>query len=680
MKQLDFKPFADTMQNELIKKLNDQNLTVVRVNIGLDLLWEEYLQSYPKEVNGIFRERRHYDGNYDKSFVRRLGNLLFINNETLEVSTIWDIEAEGYFQQVCDKMSEYVKFHFSINRFGGYFYTTEKVAGHLASQDNIDPSIIWDHFYIEVPRQYLVPNDEIGGITGNLSTGFSMLYDSLQKFSLESVQIVLELIEQGSLYRGMEMKPAVKSFMEVLQNAPQDNTFLYAIVQAKLNSHVARFKNTAIGSLVEDIQSGMDLEKAVISFEKKVAPENYKRTSSVITKAMIEQAQKKLAELGCEDSIYRRMATIQDIPVEEALYVHQPKEQVLDVFGEMKKDAGSKPKFNKVEEISIQDFVKNVLPTAKSVKAYVESKHIQNLVTLTAPKYPESKNIFKWDNPIGWSYNGEVTDSITARVKEAGGQVDAEFRVSLAWHCADDLDLHMIEADGAHIYYSSYRNKKSPLGGMLDIDMNGIDKKDDENPVENIFYTSVPKDGKYHVYVHNYSTKQRGRSNEFTLQVAFKGELYNFTYPKNVPDGRSVKALDIIINDGQLKEIEVLNPDIISDQVTSQEIWGLKTNSLVEVTRIISSPNYWNENKIGNSHLFFILEGCNSDEPQRGFYNEFLKQEFNENRKVFEVLGSKTRTEVTNNQVAGLGFSETKRAELIVQVEGAMSRYLKIKF
>jgi len=94
---------------------------------------------------------------------------------------------------------------------------------------------------------------------------------------------------------------------------------------------------------------------------------------------------------------------------------------------------------------------------------------------------------------------------------------------------------------------------------------------------------------------------------------------------------------------------------------------------------VMLSPNYWN-GAIGNKHYFFILEGCVSDESPRPFFNEFLKEDFNENRKFFEVLGSKIKVEPTENQLSGVGFSETKRDAVIVRVEGNFKRMLKIKF
>ena len=63
-----------------------------------------------------------------------------------------------------------------------------------------------------------------------------------------------------------------------------------------------------------------------------------------------------------------------------------------------------------------------------------------------------------------------------------------------------------------------------------------------------------------------------------------------------------------------------------------------------------------------------MTKECACDEPMRGFYNEFLTGELNEHRKVFELLGDKTKCAVADEQLAGLGFSSTKPAQVKVRL------------
>ena len=113
----------------------------------------------------------------------------------------------------------------------------------------------------------------------------------------------------------------------------------------------------------------------------------------------------------------------------------------------------------------------------------------------------------------------------------------------------------------------------------------------------------------------------------------------------------------------------------------SQDLWGMKTNDFVPVQTMMLSPNHWDGKQVGNKHHFFLLEGANNPEATRGLYNEFLKPELNQHRKVFEVLGSKFMVDPTQEQLAGLGFSSTVRAEATVRVTTAEGkRVYNLKF
>lgn len=52
-------------------------------------------------------------------------------------------------------------------------------------------------------------------------------------------------------------------------------------------------------------------------------------------------------------------------------------------------------KFSRVEEVSAEKFVNDILPTAKDVEALLENRHAQNMVSLIAPVNKESKSMFK---------------------------------------------------------------------------------------------------------------------------------------------------------------------------------------------------------------------------------------------------------------------------------------------
>ena len=390
---------------------------------------------------------------------------------------------------------------------------------------------------------------------------------------------------------------------------------------------------------------------------------------------MIKSAQAKIVELGLESSLERRFATKNDIKVTDVLFssVH---EKPIDVFASLIQETNRQnTKINKVETVTIDKFINDIVPHASKIEVLLENHLKNNFVSVLAPEHTSAENMFKWDNKYSWAYNGDLTDTIKERVKAAGGNVEGDLRVSLAWYNSDDLDLSCIEPGGATIYY---HNKRSTNGGHLDLDMNGIDKHSDTEPVENLIYGDRNKmaKGDYKFIVNQYS-KRKNTDVGFDLQLEFDGKIQMFSFPKMFNSRETV----FVVNwDGKNFTLKNVWDELTVGSTSTQDVWNIKTNEFVPVSMIMNSPNYWGENKSGNKHTFFILEGCKNDEPARGFFNEYLKNELNEHRKVFEVLGAKTKAvpDLTQDQVSGIGFSETLRNEITVKVTGKTQRVFNV--
>jgi hypothetical protein len=131
----------------------------------------------------------------------------------------------------------------------------------------------------------------------------------------------------------------------------------------------------------------------------------------------------------------------------------------------------------------------------------------------------------------------------------------------------------------------------------------------------------------------------------------------------------------VTVAEATLKDSKFTIEHKLDSSATSKNVWGLDTNRWVKVNNILLSPNVWNEEKrTGNEHLFFIIDSCKNPDSARGIYNEFLRPEFEANRKVFELLGNKTKAAPTDNQASGLGFSSTRRDKVTVRVTGKTQR------
>jgi len=65
-----------------------------------------------------------------------------------------------------------------------------------------------------------------------------------------------------------------------------------------------------------------------------------------------------------------------------------------------------------------------------------------------------------------------------------------------------------------------------------------------------------------------------------------------------------------------------------------------------------------------------MLKGCKNPDATRGIYNEFLRSDLDQHRKVFEIVGSKTKCQPSDDQLSGLGFSSTRSDVVTIVVNG----------
>lgn len=656
----DFKPFALALRQHFAAMSQHE---LYRVDIDGDTMWQTYLAEFPEGSNPMFRVRTEHDGSYDRAFVRKLGNVVRLNSDGT-LTSIWDLSDLAHpYNVVADALASLVH----SAPIAGLFRSNENKLGVVSNIENREGKTHeWHHFHADVATRH--HTREVDTVLGNANTTMMVLRRGLEEIPVSVVDDVLDLITEGNLYRGDEFKPALLDFRALQQGyslctgEQSKAVFLWRNWQ----SPSARVRNTAIGTLLQDLADGQDLERAVKSFEQKVAPTNYKRPTALITASMVTAATDTIRELGLESALERRFATIGDLSVNNVLWVDgqvapQMKDGLTDLL--MTEVKPAKPGMAKaVTQIDIDTFMRDVLPTARGMELFLANPLQSHLMSLTAPAQPDAAPLFKWGNNFGWSYNGNITDSIKEKVKAAGGNTNAVLRVSLAWFNFDDLDLHAQCPDG-HVSFLSKM-------GILDVDMNAGSGKT-RVPVENLSWVA-PKDGRYTIRVNQYARRETSNVG-FTLEVENHGQVTQYSYHQAVAG--TIAALELTVRGEKIIGLTVLNDKIVGQGI-SQTKWGVPTEAFVPVTTVLNSPNHWDGERTGNKHWFFMLAGCQNDEPTRGIYNEFLKPELETHRKVFEVLGNKTKCLPTAQQLSGIGFSSTQRDAVTVKVTDASSNRL----
>lgn len=695
-----------------------QSGKLFRVKLTGNEVWDIYLNSFPAEHNPVFRdpESSTHNCNLCKNFVRRYGNIVAID-DNFNITTMWDVEGapEEYtasakavanavrksvissvFFETFDELNslnyEKCKKTNTVFRLGlaqnFKKYTQEEVNKYGVV--NTTDVYTFNHLHLDIPSAFVdMSGKSVENIMGKFLSDKEVFMRGMETISLDTLMLVRDLINQGSLLDGTTHSAKVEAMINVkkeFDEVPKSKRDNWCWVKS-YNFPLAKFRNELIGVLCVELSEGMELNKACENWNKRVDPVNYMKAKAPITATQIKEAKKFVEENGYEESFDRRFASMEDIKVSEILHANAGDGKIknVSIFDNVKSTSTrhKRSEFDKVEEVPIEKFMSDILPSCTSVEAFLQNNHEGNLVSLTTANNPDSKPIFKWDNNYSWTFKGNLAgkSQIKEAVKTAGGNVDGVIRSSMIWNESgsdnSDLDLWCLQPDGVRIGYSmGFRadsgNKFTTLSGQLDLDNTGPGSK---IGIENIYFKDINKlkNGTYLFYVHQYS--DRG-SKGFKFEIEFDGQLYQYTYNKRVSG--TVEVAEVIFNNGEFTIKHYLEPT--DGSVVSKEIYGLETNQFHKVNLVCLSPNHWGDNNVGNKHYLFMLDGCKVDSPIRSFHNENLIPALLEHRKVMEVLGATNMIEPTAKQLSGIGFNSTVRDELVVRLGGTHKRVLKIKF
>jgi hypothetical protein len=436
------------------------------------------------------------------------------------------------------------------------------------------------------------------------------------------------------------------------------------------------------------------LNVALAKFDAMVAPSNYKRPTEVFSKKMIEDAEKTITELGYLNSLNGKYATVHDLSLDNIIFVDREIKSTLGktIFDNLKDTVipttTKISKLDKIEEISIADFISKIVPTSDNIELLLDNNLVPNLMSLIAPTNKDDKSLLQWRNNFSWSYNGNVTDAeMKNKVSRRGGNVEGVLRCSLDWSgkANHDLDLHCNFSSPSKVGHLYYGNKSNSfIEGSLDVDIRVPRDYSYKDIVENIIFTNSKKlEGTTLTFYINQYSKGNVRPNVidgFDVEIEFDGNIYKYTYTGTLSGNVIIAKVEC--RDGKFTiQHNPNNNSQLTNAESTINVWGVQTNTFNKVSVIVPSPNYWKDDvNVGSLHYFFMLQNCKNPDTPRRFFNEFLNSEIMTHKRVFEALGNRIRVPYSEDQLSGVGFIQTKRQSVIVKVTGKITRLLKINF
>ena len=670
-------------------------------------LWGIYLSSFKPEDNEVFRDPASSEHNCKNcyNFIKNYGNIVAIDSD-LNILTMFDFIADEEYRasinnmaailknspvsdvffetfeflnqanyEKCYKSSTSFKLGIEVNY---KTYSKEEVLKYGVVEEN--KLYTFEHFMVRMPEQFVLKDSSqsLASLVAHYRSNYEVFKRTMEEVSADVFFTVSELISQGSLLNS-DLYAAQLSAMEKLKleymNIPSDQKrdLWCKVTSYKLSC--AKLLNTLIGTVLTDVESGKELEEVCRTYNYRVDPANYMKATSPITKTQIKEAQKFVEENNYTESFTRRYATLDDIKASEILHLNSDSKKIksVSIFDQIQPTSDNRKELNldKIKEISINDFMEKELPNAKSVELYLENRHENNLVSITTAENKDSKRIFKWDNNYSWTFKGNLssTSLIKQNVNKFGGKTEGALRFSIMWNedgrsiCDLDAHCYIHNFSGGnlnHIYYGDKQN-------CLDVDMINPREVGVENIIFNTNYNLNSK--KYIFKIVNFNG---GRNSGFKAEIEFNNQLFSYELNKELTGDIHIATVEVGA-DGKMSIYHNLPATNVS-----KGLFGLNTLEFHKVKLICLSPNYWDDNAIGNKHYMFMLENCINPEKIKGFHVDNLKSELAAHRKVLEVVGNTTMIEPSDAaQLSGLGFNSTIPDNVIVKINS--NKVLKIK-
>jgi hypothetical protein len=209
-------------------------------------LTELYQKAFPVGSNDVFRQRPTHDCNCCASFIRTVGNVVAIIDGKIE--TIWDVVVEGepVYTEVAGVMASYVRGRPIDDLFLHYL----PYAGVDTNRDNL-ADITWDHFYTKIDSRFVMEEKKIGAYLSHRRGVRESYLNGLRQIDGEAIDTVLDLLANGSLYRGDEKEGNLLKFKELVEGFREtdDTNFMLYVLNTVDTVHesIAKMRGTSMG-------------------------------------------------------------------------------------------------------------------------------------------------------------------------------------------------------------------------------------------------------------------------------------------------------------------------------------------------------------------------------------------------------------------------------------------------
>ena len=366
-------------------------------------LFDLFLENLPADA------RQHYTCRACRKFVDTYGGLVRIDENGTKTPAMWATATA-----VPDFFAGAVKaIRKAVNdaNITGVFATSERVLGTPKTGS-------WNHLAVVMPDRFLNKSriKTSDQVMAEKAEDCRILVDALRKYNIETVRNAVSLLSAEALYRGEKVLGVAEWFFDLKRKLEGEsrkrakNIIWHAVATAPAGfCHVS---SSMIGTLLDDIEAGLDINAVSKRFANKMNPLAYQRPQAAPSRGNVEQAERIVEKLGIANSLKRRFARVDEIEkIWQPAPVRDSRPATTGIFSgvktkEQSKKGSSPTLIGKVDGITFEKFKREVLPSAKTIEFAVPIGRDNYCAVLTAED-PDAPPIVRWDteenrNPFSW--------------------------------------------------------------------------------------------------------------------------------------------------------------------------------------------------------------------------------------------------------------------------------------
>lgn len=362
-------------------------------------LFDVYLENLPQEA------RKRYNCSTCRKFVNKYGGLVAISDTGKIESAIWnDSDVPEFFAPSVKAMKNIVL----KSKVNGVFISKNQTLGQPIAGG-------WNHLSVTLPSQMVYKSrlTTAGQAMAEKLEDFRILTAGLLEYPIEVVDQAVTLLKTESLYRSEKCLGVAEWLKDLhmkcanMKNSENKNNIIWLAV-ATAPPGFCHIKSTMIGTLLDDIVSGMSFDSVSRRFAEKMHPLQYQRPQAPPTAGNVAEAEKIVEKLGIQKSFNRRFATL-----EELNKIWTPKEKQKPsknkgIFSHLiTKEKKVQPNME-IPTITMtwRKFSETILPFAEDIE-YLVKEGKDNFSAILTAVHEDAPPIFQWDreekrNPFSW--------------------------------------------------------------------------------------------------------------------------------------------------------------------------------------------------------------------------------------------------------------------------------------